>query len=68
MTPPEHPFNPAEVPPHPFWCDGCGHHASFSILGGVIDHYESCYRYGEDAREVYTRAVLYCAATGKVIP
>jgi hypothetical protein len=65
---PQQPYDPSVVPPHPFWCDGCGHHASFSIRGCPIDHYDDCYRYGEDPLQVYQQAVRYCEVTGKVIP
>jgi len=62
------PYDPNEIPPHPFWCDGCGHHAGFRIRGCPIDHQEWCARHGEDPEAVYTRAARWCHVTGKTIP
>ncbi len=56
------------IPPHPFWCNTCGHHSSFRIGGCPIDHDDDCPRAGEDATEVYRQAVRWCEVTGKSIP
>lgn len=58
---------PEEPPPHPYWCDDCGAHASFTIPGCGISHKRGCTRYGEDPRAVYDTAFEYCVRTGKTI-
>lgn len=60
--------NTTSPPPHPFWCNYCGHHSAFSIKGCPIDHMDYCERKGENAETVYEAAVEYCRQTGKAIP
>ena len=55
------------VPPHPYYCHECGKHAPFQEAFCAITHSPGCPRAGEDAIEVYYRALAYVQDVGEAI-